>query len=102
MVTNLGGIKPGGIIYSNNVNGGGRVVVIQEVPLLEGLILTNRSRQLSIYGRPGTNYQLQSANNVIPPINWLPVTTLTQTNVLVPINLPNTNTMIFYRLKQSP
>ena len=100
--SNIGGIKPGGIIYSNNVNGGGRVVVVQELPLLEGLILTNHSRQLSIYGRPGTNYELQTANAMTQPVTWSPVTSLTQTNVLSPITVSVTNSLIFYRLKQLP
>ncbi len=101
-VADLGGTKPGGLSYSNNVAGGGRVVVVQEHPLLEGLLLSNQTRQLVIYGRPGTNYQLHVATNVIAPINWQPVTSFNQTNVLVPWPVGANNGMFFYRLEQVP
>ncbi len=101
-VADLAGLKPGGITYSNNVAGGGRVVVVQEYPLLEGFVLANQTRQLVIYGRPGTNYQLHVATNVIPPINWQPVTSFNQTNVLVRWPLGQDSGMFFYRLEQEP
>ncbi|MGC3958044.1 MAG: Ig-like domain-containing protein [Verrucomicrobiota bacterium] len=101
-VADLDGIKPGGITYSNNVAGSGRVVVVQEHPLLESLVLSNQTRQLLFYGRPGTNYQLHIATNVIPPIHWQPVTSFNQTNVLVPWPLGANNGMFFYRLEQVP
>jgi hypothetical protein len=98
----LTGFKPGNLTYSNTVAGEGRVVVVQEHPLLEGLVLPNQTRQLVVYGRPGTNYQLHVATNFIPPINWQPVTSFIQTNTLVPWPLGQSNGMFFYRLEQLP
>ncbi|MCO5051617.1 MAG: Ig-like domain-containing protein [Verrucomicrobiae bacterium] len=102
VVTNLAGYKPGDHLYTNHVNGVGRAVVVQRHPLLEGWVTPDQTRQLAVYGRPGTNYQLQVTDSLMPPVIWEALLGFQQTNVLVPLSLPATNTPIFYQLKEIP
>ncbi len=101
-VTNLAGFKPGDFLYTNNVNGVGRAVVVQRHPLLEGWVTAEQGRQLAVYGRPGANYQLQATHSLMPPVIWEALLGFQQTNVLVPLSLPATNTPIFYQLEEIP
>ncbi len=99
-LTNLTGLKPGGIIYSNSVKGGGRVAVVQDKPLIETTLTPDQSRRVWVYTQPGLNCELFSTTNLIPPIYWTPTVTFIQTNIATPIDVPDTNNMIYYRVRQ--
>jgi len=68
-------------------------------PWVQGLAGQNHS--LLVYGRPGTNYVVQYATNLSHVVNWYPLMSYTLTNSFQTItNLPNTNPVIFYRVKR--
>jgi hypothetical protein len=98
-VRNLAAMKPAGTAYVNPVPGAGRLVVVGNAPLLEGLPQPT-GRSLELYGKVGASYQVQFATSLAKPILWQPLLTYAQTNVSQPLNLSATPPLIFYRLHQ--
>ena len=70
-------------------------------PVLEAMLTGGSARQLLFYGRPGTNYTLQSATSLSPTTSWLPFASYTLTNSFHYVSLPNTNAIIFHRLRRN-
>lgn len=70
-------------------------------PVLEAMLTSGPARQLLFYGRPGTNYTLQSATSLSTPTTWLPFVSYTFTNSFRYVSLPNTNAVIFHRLRRN-
>jgi len=98
-IASVQGFKPSGLSYSNYVTGPGFVAIVQKQPLLRGKVSSQAARTLTVYGRPGTNYQLQFTTNLAPP-GWQPVFNYVQTNGNMDLGLDTTNHIIFYRLQQ--
>jgi hypothetical protein len=94
------GNSPAGAPYVNPSASGGRVVVVKDVPLLESLVGTNGTRTLALYGRVGTNYQVESSTSFSSKGSWTALTTYPQTNVTVTIPVGTANPVVFYRLLQ--
>ena len=67
--------------------------------MLSVLLSTNLVRELVLYGRIGTNYQLQY-NTHLGSLDWQPWVNFTQTNAAVTVGVNSTNSLIFYRLLQ--
>ena len=79
----------------------GEVVVLNSNSLLRAYLGTNGTEYVKLYGFSGTNYMIQSATNLVAPINWQTVCTLVPSSfIAVTPNLPTTNPAIFYRAKQ--
>ncbi len=79
----------------------GEVVVLDTNALLRAARLANGAEYLTLYGYSGTNYTIQSATNLAPPINWQTAYMLVPSNLIaLTPNLPTTNPAIFYRAKQ--
>ncbi len=97
---NVSAIKPGNTAYSNYVNHAGTVIVVQDKPVLVAGLGTNDSRSLALYGRFGTNYQVQFSTSFPSSHSWSPLLNYTQTNGIIRINIDSSNSMIFYRLIQ--
>jgi Bacterial Ig domain len=57
------------------------------------------ARSLIIYGNGGTNYQVQFTTNLANPA-WQSLTTFSQTNGVITLQLDESNPTIFYRLMQ--
>jgi hypothetical protein len=70
------------------------------VPLLESLLATNGTRTLAVYGRVGTNYQVQYRTNLNPGGAWSGLLTYGHTNVAQSINVSSNGPLVLYRLQQ--
>ena len=89
-------LKPNGLTYSNNVSQAGEVALVADVPLTRAL----NTGTLNLYGKVGTQYQLQYCTNFIPNGTWYPLMTYTHTNVLQQASVGSPSSPIVYRLKQ--
>jgi hypothetical protein len=68
-------------------------------PLLEAQMSSNQTRGLVIYGKAGTQYELQSSSSLSGPVTWNPLLTVTLTNSFGSVENLGTNGNLFYRLK---
>jgi hypothetical protein len=98
VITNVVGIKTNGTPVGNSSGQAGRVVVIGLQPLLAGLLDANSMRVLTIYGNPGSSYELAFVTNVILT-NWQPVGSVLMTNLQQNTNVDQSAPQIYYRLQ---
>ncbi len=98
-ISAIGGLKPTGSSYSNYLVNAGSVAVVENQPLLWGVLSANLARELVLYGRIGANYQVQYKTDLRAP-EWQPWLNYTQTNGTITLGLDATNPVIFYRLLQ--
>src|SRR5208283_2270579 len=96
VVSNVVGLKSDGTPVGNSGGISGRVVVIGLQPLLEAWLGSNSTRMLTLYGNPGTNYQLMFSTN-LSSTNWQIGLNLTMTNLLEYFPVDQTAPQIFYR-----
>jgi hypothetical protein len=92
--------KPNGSIYSNTTAEPGELVIVGLNPLLQPNADVGQGRSLTLYANPGTDYQLQYATSLKPPIQWQPVQDYQAVNVEQTINLDSSNPVVYYRLMQ--
>jgi hypothetical protein len=79
----------------------GEVVVLNGRPLLRQVAVTNGQEYLELYGYPGTNYTIESATNLVPPVDWRPVWALTPSDFTAATpELTTTNPALFFRASQ--
>ena len=90
------GTKDDGTFVGNIVGQPGIAVVIGAEPLLTAWRDTNATRMLTIYGNPGTNYQLTYSTNLLVP-NWQPAFTVPMTNLFESVPVDQAAPQIFYR-----
>ena len=78
----------------------GRVVVVADRSLLEALQSSNGQRNLLLYGKPATNYTVESTESLFPSV-WSNVLSVTVTNLpqLLPLQ-SNSVPAIFYRARE--
>ncbi|MGO8700795.1 MAG: cadherin repeat domain-containing protein [Limisphaerales bacterium] len=100
-VGNVSAAKPDGSAYANYITQSGLVTLVQNAPLLTACITPGSQRNLTFYGLPGVNYQVQYATHLNPPVVWTPLLNYTQTNGIISINVPTTDGIVFYRLSRS-
>src|SRR5205823_3427290 len=61
----------------------GRVTVVDGHALLEANVNpANGTRSVTLYGRPGTNYMVETSTNLTDPNAWQPWRSITLTNLL--------------------
>lgn len=96
VAANIVGTKQDGTSVGNIAGQPGTAIVIGLEPLLAAWLGTNSTRMLTIYGNPGTNYQLSYATNLLAP-SWQPSFTLPMTNLFESVPLGETAPQIFYR-----
>ena len=94
--TNVSGSKVDGSLGGNISSSPCRVVVIGPQPLLDAGVGPNATRQLILYGNPGTNYQVLYSTNLLST-NWQSMGSMVQTNLADPFNANQTMPKIFYR-----
>ena len=99
-ITSITGSKPTGASYNYYLTHPGSVWDVQAQPLLQANISSNLARNLILYGKYGTNYQLQFTTNLVFPPTWESLLDYTQTNSIINMGLGSTNPLIFYRLLQ--
>lgn len=79
----------------------GQVVVLNGRSLLQQSLGTNGQENLTLYGLSTTNYTIESATNLTPPVLWQPAYTLTPSNfIAVTPGVPATNPAMFFRAQQ--
>lgn len=77
----------------------GKVLLVGTNPFLEASILPDRRRQLTIYGKPGFTYQVQSASKITIPMKWNPVGEITLNGINGVFQLPaEPGDVVFYRV----
>ena len=64
----------------------GRVVLVGAQPLLEVAATNNFNPVLTLYGNPGSNYVLLTADSMLAPAEWIPVTNLTMGGTVQVVN----------------
>jgi len=96
----LSAVTPSGRFFTNCTAVAGRVAVVKDVPLLESLLATNGTRTLGVYGRVGTNYQVQYKTSLAAGSTWSGLLTYQHTNVAQTISVSSNNPVILYRLQQ--
>ncbi len=79
----------------------GEVVVMNERSLLRLSVGADGLEYLTLYGYSGTNYTVESATSLEPPVGWQPVYALTPSNFMASTpGLVTTNPAVFYRARQ--
>ena len=79
----------------------GEVVVIGTNPLLRSGYSASQGRSLTLYANPGTNYEIQYATDLSPPVSWQTLEDYQPTNMMQTVDLDSTNPVVFYRLRQN-
>jgi hypothetical protein len=98
LVTNVVGLKTDGTPVGDSTGKPGRVVVIGLQPLLEASLDTNATRILTVYGNPGSNYQLFFTTN-LGFTNWPPTGSVLMTNLQQNINPNQITPQIYYKAR---
>jgi hypothetical protein len=80
----------------------GRVVVVGSQPLLEANIGNLGARTLTLYGKPGTNYVIETSSNPANPGSWTTLTNRTPTSLQETLPAGVGTPTIFYRARQAP
>jgi hypothetical protein len=93
-------VKPDGSAYTNYITPAARIAVIEGQPLLEASLASNAARDLTLYGRLGVSYELQSSTNLALPSQWNSVWSYVQTNGAMTVEVDSLNPNIFYRIFQ--
>lgn len=100
-LTNLEAFEPGGSPISRVVGSPARLVVIAENSLLEAGCLPTRERFLTVYGKIGTSYVIESKTNLTVSAPWQPVAYLTLSNASQVVLLPVTSSQtVFYQARE--
>jgi hypothetical protein len=95
-LTNVSGKKPDGGPVANAYGQPGRVVIIGNEPLLEAALGTNAQRLLTLYGKPGSSYQMAFSTNLLRT-NWVPVWHFPMTNLSEVFQADQKSPLLFYR-----
>jgi hypothetical protein len=90
--------KPDGSSYTNYITHAAQITVIEGQPLLRASLTTNAARKLTLYGRIGVGYELQSSTSLAVPNGWDPIWSYVQTNGTMTIEVDSLNPNIFYRI----
>ena len=94
------GAKPNGAGYANNFPYAGQVVVVNDVPLLQASTSGTSSLALTVFGKVGARYQLQSTPNAVAPVTWSALNTFNQTTVAQTLIINKTSPVLMYRVQQ--
>lgn len=77
------------------------VEVYSDPPVLAATLNPDKTRSLTVFGRPGGTYEVQYRTNISNVTSWAPLATVSLTNSFGSFALGNTNNVIFYRLKKT-
>jgi hypothetical protein len=97
-IANPAAAKPDGTAYTNYITPTATIVVIEGEPMLSAAFSLQSGRELTLYGRLGHSYQLQSTANLAPPGPWTPEWDYVQTNNAITTGVPSVQPLIFYRI----
>ncbi len=88
-IVDIDGLKPSGQIVANAFGQPGRVVVVGQEPLLEGVTGVGVNPVIILYGPSGEAFTLFTGTNDLPHIDWIRAFQVTPTNLLRRIEWPN-------------
>jgi hypothetical protein len=97
---NVSATKPDNSSYTNYITPPAQITVIEGQPLLRASLAANAARQLTLYGRVGVSYELQSSTSLALPNAWNSMWSYVQTNGVMTIEVDSLNPNIFYRIFQ--
>jgi hypothetical protein len=100
VATGTAGTKSDGTAYRNITSTAGQVVIVGASPLLQLQTPSGQTRPLTLFGQPGSNYEVQSATNLTPPVIWTTVTSHWQTEVANSVDVDASQPVVYYRLQQ--
>jgi uncharacterized repeat protein (TIGR03803 family) len=98
LATNISGFKSDGSAAGNVTSLPGQITVLGLHPLLAPTLNGNSTVTLTLYGNPGSNYQLAYTTN-LALTNWQAGSNILLTNVQQNINVPATNAQMYFRLQ---
>jgi hypothetical protein len=75
----------------------GTVVVIGSQSLVGGYVDTNFNRVLTVYGNPGTTYEILTTTNILDASSWSAAGAVTLSNLVLNTNVGGTNPQQYYR-----
>jgi hypothetical protein len=76
----------------------GRVVIVGNEPLLESSIGPGPSRNLALYGKPWSSYEIQYSTDLSNPAGWRDLMPVPMTNLMQMIyGLDSSKSIVFYR-----
>jgi hypothetical protein len=75
----------------------GQVVVIGSQSLLGGYVDTNSNRVLTVYGNPGTTYEILTTTNISDTNSWSAAGAVTLSNLFLNTNVGGTDLQQYYR-----
>jgi hypothetical protein len=96
--TNILGFKSDGAGVGNVTSLPGQITVVGFHPLLGSSLGGNSMIRLTLYGTPGSNYQVAYSTN-LALTNWQAGESILLTNVQQSVNLPATNAHMYFRLQ---
>ena len=79
----------------------GRLVIVNGQPLLEAALGTGGARTLTLYGKPGTNYVIETTGTPANPVSWTPLLNRTPASLQETISIGNSSAVIFYRAREA-
>jgi hypothetical protein len=96
--SNIIGIQTGGGEVGNVASMSGQITVIGLHPLLGSALGGNSMITLTLYGNPGSNYQMAFSTNLVST-NWQAGESILLTNVEQNVTIPATNTHMYFRIQ---
>jgi hypothetical protein len=96
-----GAVSTGGPFFDADTTGSnGQVVVLNKNPIFAWNFNTN-ALDLTLYGYTGTNYTIEEATNLVPPVDWQPDFFITPVDYISVIsNIVTTNPLTVFRASQ--
>lgn len=77
------------------------VEVYSDPPVLAASLNPDKTRTITVFGKPGGTYEVQYRTNVSNVTTWAPLANVVLTNSFGSFPVGNTNSVIFYRLKKT-
>jgi hypothetical protein len=96
--TNILGLISDGSGVGNVTSLPGQITVIGLHPLLASSLGSNGTFVLTLYGNPGSNYQMAYTTN-LASTNWQTGTSILLTNMQQNVNVPATNAHMYFRFQ---
>jgi hypothetical protein len=96
--TNIIGLESGGGAVGNLVSLPGQVTVIGRHPLLAASLGGGSTRILTLFGNPGSNYQMAFSTN-LGSTNWQPGANMLMTNLQQNLNVNQAAPQLFIRIQ---
>ena len=87
--------------FLTSIDGDTVDLAFADPPFIQASINPDRSRSLTLYGKPGTQYTVQYKTNLSNVVPWLPLLNTTLSNSFGTVAVPGTNPVVYYRLKKN-